>query len=178
MKQMRGFRLVLAAMAFGSVMVTGVFSATAAPSSSCYTRVQAEAEQLLRLHSELMVATVTCRYGSGSEDLASAYTAFTRNHINEIKAAEGTMVDFYRNADGGDAVTKLDRLRTMLANEFGQKIASLSAPVFCSSYRDRVVELRDAGSDMLDGEVKRLSVSYPTYSPVCGEAVKTARTVR
>ncbi len=169
-----------------SILLSGAFTAIfltvvaafhpAAAAPRCYTSEQTAAENLLRLHSQLMVITVTCRRGSGGEDLSSAYSYFTRKNIGSIKTAEKTMSDYYRASSGGDGVSELDKLRTILANEFGQQVASVSAPVFCSRYADAVLSLRDASPVMVNDEIGRISLSHPPYAPPCSAKtpVKTA----
>lgn len=160
---------IMLAAAF--IAATG--SAQAAVSSRCYSPDEAQAEQVLRLHSELMVITVTCHYGSSGEDLVKAYTGFTRNNIDVLHDAEATMTGYYKKAYGGKGVDRLDKLRTMLANEYGQQIANASAPIFCNERRDKVLALYNATPASLQGEIQQ--VSGKTYAPLCGGAVKTAQ---
>ncbi|MDD5586096.1 MAG: hypothetical protein PHY92_03950 [Alphaproteobacteria bacterium] len=142
----------------------------AAPSASlaaahCYSPTEVEAEQLLRLHSELMVITVTCHVSSTGQDLVGAYTGFTRNNIGPLHEAEQTMISYYKKAYGGKGIDKLDRLRTQLANEYGQEIADVSAPAFCKAKRDKVIALHKADSGALHGEV--MTISARTFDPPC-----------
>jgi len=138
----------------------------------CYSPAEIEAEQLLRLHSELMVITVTCRTASRGQDLVSAYTGFTKANIAALHAAEQTMIEYYKKAYGGKGVDKLDRLRTLLANEFGQEIASTSAQAFCDRKRDKVIAMQRADSGALRGEV--MAISAHTYDPPCSSLVSVA----
>jgi len=146
---------------------------TAFASNRCYSPAEIDAENVLRLHSELMVITVTCRYGSRGQDLTQAYTGFTRNNVSRIRDAEQTMVAYYKANYGGKGVDKLDKLRTQLANEYGQQIANVSAPVFCAEKRDRVVNLYGASPDAVMGEF--LQVSGRSYDPPCGGRGTVAR---
>ncbi len=141
--------------------------------SRCYSPVEIEAEQLLRLHSELMVITVTCKMSSTGQDLVAAYTGFTRNNINALRDAEQTMTGYFKKTYGGKGVDRLDKLRTTLANEYGQEIANVSAPVFCAQRRDRVISFYGASPATVQGEVMRASAS--TYEPPCPAAHKTAK---
>lgn len=134
---------------------------------ACYEPQQIRAEQLLRLHSELMVITVTCRQGSNGQDLVSAYSGFTKRNIGALREAEQTMIAYYKTRGGGDAVAKLDRLRTLLGNEYGQKAADMSAPVFCGAYRDRVLSFYGASARDIDGEVMRMTAAERSYAKSC-----------
>lgn len=139
----------------------------AAAAPACYEPEQVKAEQLLRLHSELMVITVTCRQSSQGQDLVPAYSGFTKKNIDVLHNAEQTMISYYK-ANGGNAVPRLDRLRTMLGNEYGQKIATMSAPAFCAAYRDRVVAFYGASQSEIDGEVRRMEAAEKSYIKPCG----------
>lgn len=139
----------------------------------CYSPAEAQAEQLLRLHSELMVITVTCRQSSTGQSLVPAYTDFTKRNIDALHEAEATMTRYYKAAYGGNGTTKLDRLRTLLANEFGQQIAAQSAPAFCTQRRDKVVALNSAAPDAVLGAATQIAAQ--SYEPMCRDIVKTAR---
>jgi hypothetical protein len=139
----------------------------------CYSPAEVEAEQVIRLHSELMVITVTCHYSSQGQDLVRAYTDFTRVNIRQLHDAEQTMAAYYKKAYGGNGVDRLDRLRTLLANEYGQEIASSSAPAFCAERRDKVVQLSGAAPEALRAAF--LQVTGRTYDPICGQVVRKGR---
>lgn len=148
------------------LVIVSVGCAQAESRGQCYSPEQMEAEQWLRLHSELMVITVTCRQGSAGENLVPSYTAFTKLNIKTLKHAEAVMMEYYR-AQGQDGQAQLDRLRTKLGNEYGQKIADLSAPVFCQLYRDKVLRLCTAESEQVEQEVASLQENTPAYQGMC-----------
>lgn len=133
----------------------------------CYSPDEVNAERLLRLHSELMVITVTCKTNSQGRDLVKAYTGFTNRNIRSIKQAEATMSQYYAKAYGGDGIDQLDRLRTRLANEFGQQIADDSAPTFCAQRRDRVTAMYDSPPVSAKDERLGLYDISLSYDPVC-----------
>lgn len=139
----------------------------------CYSPAEFEAEQALRLHSELMVITVTCKRGSYGEDLVRAYTGFTQNNIAMLRNAEGVMTAYYKKVYGGKGVERLDKLRTKLANEFGQEIAAKSAPSFCAEKQDRVLALYNANPRSVKGAV--MEIDARTYEPPCSSLKKAER---
>lgn len=152
---------------FLSVLSIGILWANVGfASSACYTPAELHAEQMLRLHSELMVITVTCRLGSRGENLGSAYGSLTKKHIAVLHEAEQTLTHYF-NAHGGNGQDALDRLRTKLGNEFGQKIADVSAPVYCGQYRDKVLSYRKASTDDVQNEVQRMVEVEPSFVPLC-----------
>ena len=136
----------------------------------CYSSDEVKAEQLLRLHSELMVITVTCRQGSMGRDLPMAYAKFTRDNIAALHDAEAKLIAFYKKNYGGSGIERLDKLRTRLANEYGQQIANLSAPLFCAQRRDKVTSLCDAQQAAISDEVGRLCLAARTEEKPCDVA--------
>jgi hypothetical protein len=145
-------------------------SAPAFAAGACYSPIELQAEHLLRLHSELMVITVTCRTGSQGEDLVRAYTGFTNYNIGELHDAEQTMVRYYEAHGANDGVEKLDQLRTKLGNEYGQKIADMSAPVFCQKLRDKPLAYRELDKGDVRDEVERMTISEHSYVRPCNGA--------
>lgn len=141
---------------------------------ACYSPAELEAEHLLRLHSELMVITVTCRQSSDGESLVPAYTGFTNRNISALHRAEHTMMDYYES-HGGNGEDRLDRLRTKLGNEFGQKIADMSSQPFCDAYRDKVLEFYRASSGEVQGEVLRMEASQKSYIEPCDARTRIAK---
>ena len=162
-----------AGMTVAAIIVFLFHHATAAP--HCYSPEQAAAEQMLRLHSELMVITVTCRQSSRGQDLVRAYTGFTNKHLSVIKQAETTLTDYYKQTYGGDGVSRLDKLRTQLGNEFGQQIAAQSAPQFCAQRRDKVVALANSPYSAINQELLRLAATRTYEQPCASRGTRSAQ---
>ncbi|MGE0109428.1 MAG: hypothetical protein AB7S81_06675 [Bdellovibrionales bacterium] len=132
----------------------------------CYEPQEAWAEQLIRIHSELMVITLACKYGSHGEPLAAAYGDFTREHKPLLQRAEARMQAYYREGTCGE-IDSLDSLRTTLANDYGIRVAEVKANRFCQQYRDKVVRMRNLSTAQLDREVQLASMVNETYNPLC-----------
>lgn len=154
-----------------------VFAFSAQAADRCYAPEQVRAERLLRLHSELMVITVTCRQSSTGRDLVGAYSGFTNRNIAALREAEEILTGYYRAAYGGNGVDRLDTLRTKLANEYGQQIADASAPIFCGARRDKVIAMFEEPPPSLHEAALRDYEGSKTYAPICGQEqpVKTAK---
>lgn len=108
--------------------------ATPAMAANCTPTPGQEAEQLVRLHSHLMVITLSCRTGGDGQSLAAPYQAFTQTHLQRIKDAESLLMQ----QRGG--ASKVDRMRTDFHNEFSIRLAQLSPSTFCLTYRDDVAK--------------------------------------
>lgn len=156
-----------------SLLLLSSEAALAAP-KSCYSASELRAEKLLRLHSELMVITVTCKQASTGRDLGAAYGAFTRNHLGPIKGAEGTLISHYEKTRSGKGISHLDVLRTRLANDIGQKMADISAPVYCAQLRDLVIQLADSPRPDLPDYAAATYEGVKTLEPACTGVVKAA----
>ncbi|MDE2030164.1 MAG: hypothetical protein KGI97_06330 [Alphaproteobacteria bacterium] len=162
----------------GLVLAAGavLFALPALAAGACYTPKQMQAEQLLRLHSELMVITVTCRQASDGASLVPSYTDFTKKNIRMLHNAEQVMIGYYKAHDRGSPVARLDRLRTLLGNEYGQKSADMSAPAFCAAYRNMVPDFDSAPVSAIRDEVRRMEAADRSYEPLCGgDAAKVAK---
>ncbi|MCL2473651.1 MAG: hypothetical protein FWF23_01930 [Alphaproteobacteria bacterium] len=120
----------------------------AAAGKACYSNEHVKAEHMLRLHSELLVITLTCKNASDGTDLPEAYTTFTKKNLDALKKAEQTMMSYYKSVSQ-NPTSSLDTLRTKLGNEFGKKAAELSSDAFCYHYRDKVVILRNASKNQV-----------------------------
>ncbi len=158
----------LGAIFFACLPILGAYAAPAREvpfSGRCYAPSEASAEQILRLHSELMVVALTCRQSSDGRDLTKAYTNFTRHNLAILRDAETTLAHHYAITYGGESITRLDRLRTLLANEFAQAIVSASAPRFCAEKRDMAAWLCDAPPQTVREEAAHRRA--PMYEPIC-----------
>lgn len=77
-----------------------------------------QAEKLRRLDIMLMVTGLRCR--SGGSNFQADYGRFTTNHIDELNAASDAMkADLALRHGVGGAARALDRLSTVMANQYG-----------------------------------------------------------
>jgi hypothetical protein len=156
-------------------LMAAALAAPAFAAPQCYSPADLQAEEVLRLHSELMVIAVTCRQGSRGQDLVSAYTGFTRDNIGMLRQAEQTMIHYYQGTVGGDGIASLDELRTKLGNEYGQMSADASAPVFCQRMRDMVLNYYYATPLQIADTVQSMMATVKSYEHLCNyKAAKTA----
>jgi len=150
---------------FLSIIV--LLPAPAFAAKQCYSAAELQAEQTLRLHSELMVIAVTCRSGSNGQDLVGAYAAFTHDNIEMLKDAEATLIRYYKTQYHDNGISHLDTLRTKLGNESGQESADDTAPLYCRQYRDRVVALYYDSPAQVQKEVSHLVQTAKSYGSLC-----------
>ncbi|MDP9128285.1 MAG: hypothetical protein M3N08_08520, partial [Pseudomonadota bacterium] len=84
--------------------------------------------------------------------------------------AEQTLIRHYHKLYGGDGTERLDKLRTRLANEYGQKVADMSAPTFCAQRRDRVVQMYQSNGPSLTAQISYMTQTERPYERACPEA--------
>lgn len=139
---------------------------TAGAAGSCYDAEQQEAEQLVRLHSELMVITLSCRTAADGTSLVPAYQKFTQSNLQRIKDAEQSLMSWHRG-HGGSGEAKLDRIRTNFHNEYSIRLAEMSPAAFCTAYRDEVVKMAALNAPALTQTLDKMAVSYRGAVPGC-----------
>ncbi|EWY42316.1 hypothetical protein N825_18690 [Skermanella stibiiresistens SB22] len=146
-------------------------SSSAWAKSVCYSPAEYDAEQAMRLHTELMVIGLTCNSVQQERKLFAKYQEFTTKHRVKLMGWEKTLIGHFRQTDKANPTRKFDDFRTVLANEIAQRAALLTPPVFCQSHSDRV----DQAIGMSDGELtKYLSNDVAGQigeAPPCGVAV-------
>lgn len=104
----------------------------------CYSAAEAEAEQAIRIHSELMVIGLNCQHMTpeGWKNFYSQYREITNNYSDMIGGYERTLISHYNKSGNGER--KMHDLRTGFANEISTNIARMRPDVFCATYSPRI----------------------------------------
>ena len=145
------------------------FGSQAAYASSCYSMREAEAEQGIRIHSELMVIGLNCQhiYKSGSKNLYRAYREFTAEHADLIERYEAILLDHYRTTGHNRPKKKLDKLRTHYANKVARDAARMQTDRFCRKYASRITRV----SDYTRSDIRQWASTFysddPVTKPIC-----------
>ena len=121
---------------FIGVVVTLLSSAPAF--ASCFGPTEYEAEQGLRIHSELMVIGLTCQKMPGGSALYRKYQNFTMKNQNLIAGYENNLISFYRQEGDNDPDAELNTLRTVLANQISRHAIRMSMASFCQHFGGRI----------------------------------------
>lgn len=148
------------------------FSSAAFARGACYMPDQTEAEQGLRIHTELMVIGLNCQHMIHDKgNLYVQYREFTRKNHNLIAGYEQTMIDYYRGQGAANPVGKLHDLRTMLANRIATESARMQPNVFCRTYGGRIAQ----ANEMDTPKVRRWAQAvYSGFEPTRPSCNKTA----
>jgi hypothetical protein len=137
----RGAVLGLCALWLSSaaLAVEGAQTNTAKANDPCYRPEEVEAERAIRLHTDMMVTSLSCRPAAQDpadpDSLFARYKSFTLRNQAALSAQEKILIDFYRRQGQGKSnpVQSFDRLRTQLANEASQRLIALTLPIYCES---------------------------------------------
>ncbi len=108
--------------------------------SACYTAAEVEAEQGVRIHSELMVIGLTCNAFIRGDDnyRAIQYEAFTNKHAGLLSEYEAILIAYYKRQGYYNPELQFHALRTKIANEISQHAVAMSVQSFCEDFSERI----------------------------------------
>lgn len=138
--------------------------------SGCYTAEEAEAEQGIRIHSELMVIGLNCQHMGkrAGQNLYNDYRQFTADHGPIFANYEVKLMEYFKRNGSANPEQSLNTLRTNVANKISNDVADMRPDVFCSRYSPRILQAKK----MSDTDVKKWAAtfhpSHPTTKPRCG----------
>lgn len=155
------------AAAAGLALLMSVSSLALASPSSCYTAKEVEAEQGIRIHSELMVIGLTCLNMPQGAEMYSKYQSFTQKNHRLIAQYENEMISYYKRAGYDHPEQKLHTLRTTMANEISQHAITMSIVTFCHTFGPRVDKALHMDQKKIREWAQHSWVSAPTSRPAC-----------
>lgn len=106
--------------------------------SSCPVSPAAEAEQGLRIDSELLVIGLTCLKTKGHTEAYQQYQNFVFKHKNLIARYEDDMITHYRARGFADPEGALHKLRTSLVNKVSKEAVRMPSEDFCRKFVSRL----------------------------------------
>ena len=157
-----------------TICVISLISMNFAQAATCYSRAEMEAEQALRIHSELMVVSLNCQHMSHDRgNLYILYREFTRKHHLLLPDYERRMLSFFTRSGSRKPEKSLHTLRTHLANNVAQDAANMRPDLFCKAYSDRIPDALRLSGSQIKGWA---STRYPEMSlsrPICANTNKS-----
>lgn len=141
----------------------------AAHASACYTQKEAEAEQAIRIHSELMVIGLNCqgmKFKDGT-NLYVKYRTFANQHADLFAAYEETLMGYFRRTGAGNPEKELNDMRTYLANKIANDAAQMSPDQFCNRFVPRIFKAANMSRTELASWAGTIYPSHPVSKPVC-----------
>lgn len=145
-----------------------------AQAATCYTRAEAEAEQGIRIHSELMVIGLNCahRTPKGQIDYYRQYKEFTARHGRIFAGYETALMGYFQRAGVKNPEGALNDLRTQFANKISGDSAKMRPDLFCATYAGRIP--RAAAMD--DAQLRKWAGTFfpkhPVSKPMCDETAR------
>ncbi|WP_044553509.1 hypothetical protein [Azospirillum lipoferum] len=144
-------------------------STPAAP--ACYNRAEHAAEQMMRLHTEMMVVGLTCRTVVPDKKPFDLYQDFSIKNRALLSNSEASLISYYKRAgSGGNATRQFDMFRTELANEISRRASTIGIAQYCANFVDRSVAAKDLTPEdlrILTADEKNAGLMHLASRPLC-----------
>ncbi len=136
---------------------------------SCYTLPEAEAEQGVRIHSELMVIGLNCQHmaSAGKKNLYQAYREFSAANGRVFAEYETRLLNYFKKSGVKDPEAALNTLRTEFANQISLDAAKMRPDAFCHQYAPRIQKVSTMNQAQLRKWAATFFPSHPVSRPVC-----------
>ena len=144
--------------------------AAAAAPKACYNRSEHAAEQLIRMHTEMMIAGLTCKDVVPEKAPFAKYQEFTVKHRPTISKAEGELMSHFRRTGKGNATNKFDLYRTEVANEVSRRASIIGTDNYCKTFVPRVEQAIALSPDevrTLTADEKGAGLMHLSQQPLC-----------
>lgn len=141
---------------------------TPASAAGCYSAQEAEAEQAIRIHSELMVIGLNCQHMTpkGWKNFYQEYREMTARQQSMISAYESTLVNYFAK-NGGNAEKKMHTLRTAFANKISTDAAQMRPDIFCATFAPRIPKAAKMSTAEFKDWAASTSTTQRLSQPVC-----------
>ena len=145
------------------------FLCSQAQAESCYSMAEAEAEQGIRIHSELMVIGLNCQHMTppGQKNYYAQYREFTTNHQGLIQGYENRLLNYFKRSGVSNPEKALNDLRTSFANKISENAAKMRPDVFCSRYMERIGKAGKMDKAQVVKWATTFYDSHPVSNPIC-----------
>lgn len=150
-------------------VLAALFIATPAHAYSCYMAQEAEAEQGIRIHSELMVIGLNCQHmaSANGKNLYQAYRDFTARHLTLLETYEKILLASFKKSGEARPVDRLNEMRTSFANKISNDSAKMRPDMFCQRYAPRIQKAELMREDDVRRWAATIFPSHPVSKPVC-----------
>lgn len=170
----RGLRAAAMAVVATAGLALAPALAEAAPAkptkpAACYNRKEHAAEQLMRMHTELMVMGLTCDSIFPEYKTFAKYQEFTVKNRKMLSEAEATLIGHFQRTGGG-GTAKFDTYRTELANQISRRVGVIGSWSYCQQLIPRsttAVSLQPDDLRVLTSNEKEAGVMHLGARPLC-----------
>ena len=159
---MKKFLTIVCVFALSSCVSFSAFAA------KCYSPKEVEAEQGVRILSELMVISLNCQHKTpkGQENLYNQYKRFALKHEALFSGYENTLLRFYAKDGENNPTAHLHEVRTDVANKISKDAAVMRPDAFCKAYAPRIAK----ASAMPEPKIRRWAQTVFPGHPVSRKA--------
>jgi hypothetical protein len=155
-------RRIVAALAAAAVL------GTSAAQAACYSDAEFEAEQAIRLQSELTVIAFGCPTPPGMAQLPAQYGEFSRRHGEAYRGYQRTITDYLRRHErSGRPQALFDRFQSVLANEYGFRAGKMTPAAFCEGRLPFFAEVMSLDREGLRRMLRDDGVLRLASQPLC-----------
>ena len=137
------------------------------PTGACTTDEEVLADQLIRLHTQLMITGLTCFVPYDDPNLFVAYQDFTRSFQGRIRDSQRTLGAFLGRYMGGNRNRLFDTYRTRMANTESQTVIDVSASRYCAAQQERFYTVAGFGEADLNAYLQEAAAYYRPHYPSC-----------
>ena len=135
----------------------------------CYGSAEAEAEQGIRIHSELMVIGLNCQHmkSLSNKNVYMQYRQMTNQHADLFGHYEDLLLKHYRKEGISNPEGNLNLLRTRFANKISNDAAGMRPDVFCLHYVPRITQAAKMNRQQIRSWASTIFASHPVSRPLC-----------
>ncbi len=157
-------------MRFLAILCISIFSlSNISWAKACYDAREAEAEQGIRIHSELMVIGLNCAHmaDANGNNLYLEHKKFTKKHKELFATYERILMNYMRKNGVSNTDGEMKKMRTNFANKISSDAAQMRPDIFCRKFSARI----EKASKMDNETVRKWAATpfpqYPVSKPIC-----------
>jgi len=136
---------------------------------NCYSAQEAEAEQGIRIHSELMVIGLNCQHmtPAGWTNFYAQYRQITNRHADLFAGYENTLISYWSKNGAANPEGRLHDLRTRFANKVSTDAARMRPDLFCANYAPRIPKAAEMSRSDFRRWASTFHQGHPVSQPIC-----------
>ena len=152
-----------------SALLLSMSLSSVALAAGCYSPSEAEAEQGIRIHSELMVIGLNCAHmaDANGNNLYLEHKKFTAKHEDLFATYEKIIMEYMKVNGNKNAEKGMHKLRTDFANKISNDAAVMRPDIFCRTFSSRIEKATKMDRTTLRKWAATPYVEHPVSQPLC-----------
>lgn len=153
------------------VLLLVIIAPRAMAGAACYTPQESEAEQGIRIHSELMVIGLNCMHmaKANGNNLYLEHQKFTNKHAKLFVTYEKIMMAFLQRNGDKNPEAAMHKMRTDFANNISTEAAKMRPDKFCRTYAPRIEQVTKMDEMTFRKWASMPYKDHPNTHPVCSK---------